>query len=152
MPAMRGSNFTKPSRRSSGTPSKGSISPQASGRSTVPNYWRQKVITFKYSIQKFRRRNYVFAPDDQVIVWWTFFVAVLVIQMALLDPLSFAVGEWRDHGILGPEYGNFVTVMFLLDIGLNFNIGTNVVKDKREEVVFDRHQISKNYLKKWFLS
>jgi voltage-gated potassium channel len=86
----------------------------------------------------------VFNPDSRPKVAWEILILLLTLSVTITSPLTFIF-----HLNMSLSYRIFdfiITVMFILDILIQFNTGYYV----RHELITDRKKIARRYIKNWF--
>jgi len=79
-------------------------------------------------------------------IWWTFTV-LAAIASAYLETYLIAFSETWTPAMWGAVFDFCLTLIFLLDIGINFNLAYYNARDK---LVYKRRQIAQHYLRYWF--
>lgn len=87
----------------------------------------------------------IIAPDNKPRILWEFFVLAMTILATIVSPLIVIFDLKLRGGLLALDI--FITVVFALDIYLNFITGY----EERRKVITDRKKIASRYLKGWFL-
>ena len=79
-------------------------------------------------------------------IWWTLTV-LAAIASAYLETYLIAFSEAWTPAMWGAIFDYCLTLIFLLDIGINFNLA---YYDARDKLVYKRRQIAQHYLRYWF--
>merc|ERR1719316_1347005 len=90
--------------------------------------------------ENFVEHTWVLHPEGTFHCVWDLFGFLILIIIALLEPLCAAFQELK----LDSGFEMFILCYFSLDILVNFNTALSSSNEGREEIITDRKQIAKS--------
>ena len=97
--------------------------------------------------QRFENSKFLLYPNDQRKKVWDFFIGLLLIVTCLTIPAQLAINYDNEETQMWKFFNRAIDVCFGLDIILTFHTAIQV---DQCEIVYDKKEIAKLYLKKWF--